>query len=115
MVEYRASDLITGRCAVFVALGTSCEIGSAIVPFQRGAEGSTVFLPFKADLLVWTKSQGEQPVCNERKWERWRWSEAANSTQNRVEIDNVTLAFQFPRSQFGAAKRIDCAKLRTRK
>jgi glycosidase len=109
MVEYRASDLMTGRCAVFVALGTSCEIGSAIVPFQRGAEGSTVFLPFKADLLVWTKSQGEQPVCNERKWERWRWSEAANSTQNRVKIDNVTLAFRFPRSQFGEAKKVDCA------
>ncbi|HEV2047225.1 MAG TPA: alpha-amylase family glycosyl hydrolase [Chthoniobacterales bacterium] len=109
VVEYRAPDFVTGRCAVFVTVGTHREIGAAIVPFQRGAEGSTVFLPFKADLLVWTGSLTESSLCNERKWERWKWSDAASSTQNRVKIDNGTLTIQLPRSQFGEAKRIDCA------
>jgi glycosidase len=107
-IEYRAPDFITGRCGLFVALGTCREIGSAIVPFQRGVEGSTVFLPFKADLLVWTTSQTESRLCNERKWESWKWSDAATSTQNRLQIDNATLTVHLPRSQFGSAKKIDC-------
>jgi len=109
VVEYRAPDVVAARCAVFIALGTHREIGSAIVPFQREAEGSTVFLPFKADLLVWTKSQSGQIVRNERKWQRWRWSDAASSTQNRVKINAEALTFQLPRSQFGEQTRIDCA------
>ena len=109
VVEYRAPDVVAARCAVFIALGTHREIGSAIVPFQRGAEGSTVFLPFKADLLVWTKSQSEQRLCNERKWQRWRWSDVAPSANNRARIDNEGFTLQLPRSQFGEARTIDCA------
>jgi glycosidase len=108
-IEYRAPNFIPGRCAVFVALATHRETGSAIVPFQRGVEGSTVFLPFKADLLVWSTSQTESRFCNERKWERWKWNDPATSAENRVKIGDAVLEFQFPRSQFGGAKRIDCA------
>lgn len=109
MIQYRAPDFVANQCAVFIALGTHCAIGSAIVPFQREEEGSTVFLPFKADLLLYARSRTESTSCLERRWEHWKWNDATNSTKNRAKIDNQTVAFHLSRSQFGEAKTIDCA------
>ncbi len=104
-IEYRAPYLVTGKSAVYVALGTHREIGSAVIPFQRNQEGSTVFLPFKADLLAYARSGS----CLERKWEKWKWNEAKSSTANHVETGEGTCTLRLPRSQFGDAKTVDCA------
>jgi hypothetical protein len=48
IVEYQTPGLKAERDAVYLALGTHRDIGSAVVPFAREQEGSTVFLPFKA-------------------------------------------------------------------
>jgi hypothetical protein len=40
---------LTGGRAVYVALATEPLLGSAVLPFGHGAEGSTVFLPIRAD------------------------------------------------------------------
>jgi len=109
LIEYRAPDFVADGYTVFIALATHREIGSAVVPFQREREGSTVFLSFNADLLIYAKSQAESALCMERRWENWKWSDAAISTQNHLKIDNRTVAFQLPRTQFGAAKTINCA------
>jgi glycosidase len=109
LVEYCAPDFVVGRCAVFIALGTHREIGSAVVPFQRDREGSTVFLPFKADLLVYAKSQAESVLCLVRQWKDWKWSDATVPAVNRVEIGIETVVFRLPRSQFNEDKTIDCA------
>src|SRR2546427_10668579 len=66
--EYRAPDFVAEGCVVFVALGTHREIGSAVVPFQRDQEGSTVFLPFKSDLLVVAVVKDGKLDCYQRKW-----------------------------------------------
>jgi hypothetical protein len=107
-IEYRAPDS-DANTAVFVALGTHRDIGSAVVPFQREQEGSTVFLPFKADLLLSAKLGAEATSCVERKWTQWKWSDASASTSNRVKIKNGTATFQLSRSQFTEATTINCA------
>jgi glycosidase len=106
-IEYRAPGL-DDSSAIFVALGTHHEIGSAVVPFRREQEGSTVFLPFKADLLVFLKF-GEPAACRERKWTHWKWNEATISATNHAKIDRGTAVFQLPLAQFTNAATTDCA------
>lgn len=107
-IEYSA-PAANASTAVFVALGTHHEIGSAVVPFQREQEGSTVFLPFKADLLLCAKLGVEPAECRERKWAHWKWNDAAASATNHVKIDGAKAIFQLPRSQLSNAPTIDCA------
>jgi len=107
-IVYRAPG-VDASTAVFVALGTHRDIGSAVLPFQREQEGSTVFLPFKADLLLSAKLGAEPASCLERTWTRWKWSDARPSAANHVKIDQETVAFQLPRSQFTNAPSINCA------
>lgn len=103
LIEYRAPDLKPEHGAVYLALGTHREIGSSVIPFARAQEGSTVFLPFKADRLVYARSTS----CLERKWGKWKWNEAAAATV--AKIDNGTATFRVPRSDLGTARTIDCA------
>jgi glycosidase len=106
-IEYTAPTA-NSTTAVFVALGTHRDIGSAVIPFRCGHEGSTVFLPFKADLLLCAKF-GVQPVsCIERKWANWKWNDAGASASH-VKIGHETVTFHVPRSEFTSAATIDCA------
>ncbi len=107
-IDYRAPG-VDANTTIFVALGTHREIGSAVIPFQREQEGSTVFLPFKADLLLSTKLGVEPASCLQRNWTHWKWSDATPSTGNHVKIDQGTATFQLPRSQFTEASTLNCA------
>jgi glycosidase len=104
VIDYTAPEL-KEHCALYVALGTHREIGSAVVPFARGTEGSTVFLPFKADLLVNATGEGS---CSQRKWEKWKWGDAATSSASVSKIDKG-FRLRIPKSQLGESKAIDCA------
>lgn len=103
-IEYRAPDFKPDDCVVYVALGTHRNIGSAVVPFARGQEGSTVFLPFKADWLLGVKTGS----LVERKWENWKWNEPKAPSGNNLRIEDGT-TLRIPRSEFGSATKIDCA------
>src|ERR1041385_1703805 len=59
----------------FIAVGSHNEIGSAVIPFAEKQEGSTVFLPFKADRLFAFKLSGAGPENSIREWQKWRWQE----------------------------------------
>ncbi len=50
-------------------------MGSAVLPFGQHAEGSTVFLPFKADLIFSAEVRNDAIQTFLARWERWRWSE----------------------------------------
>ena len=52
---------------IFLALRTNREIGAAVLPFAQNAEGSTVFLPFKADLLLSVELKTDQIRSFERR------------------------------------------------
>src|SRR5919112_4222463 len=60
---------------IFLALGTQEQSGTAVLPFGREAEGSTVFLPFQADRLLFARITNDSCSGFIRRWEHWRWSE----------------------------------------
>ncbi len=55
----------------FVALASPDHTGSLIVPFEKGREGSTVFLPFKAGTILLTGPSGNFL----RRWEGTQWGD----------------------------------------
>ena len=92
---------------LFIALNTHREIGAAVLPFLQHAEGSTVFLPFKADLLLSAEIRGGQIVSFIRRWERWRWSERERTDALEASELNGQFIFRIPRALFGDAASID--------
>ncbi|MEY2536463.1 MAG: hypothetical protein QOG67_203 [Verrucomicrobiota bacterium] len=104
-ITYQLSAYDPSHCAVYLVLGTRREIGSALVPFLRGEEGSTVFLPFKADLFL--RVSGKEKSCIERRWTKWKWTDPAPSSACQAAFTDGTLTFRIPRSEFSGAT-ADC-------
>lgn len=77
---YRPPGLGDNPLHLYIALGTHRQIGAAVLPFSRGFEGSTVFLPFKGDLLFSVEINAGQTACFLRRWERG----AGASARSRV-------------------------------
>ncbi|HEX5176296.1 MAG TPA: alpha-amylase family glycosyl hydrolase, partial [Chthoniobacteraceae bacterium] len=61
--------------ALFVALGAPHGPGAAVVPFSRGVEGSTVFLPFRANRLIRIDLPPSQSSWTCRTFGQTLWSE----------------------------------------
>jgi glycosidase len=106
IIAYQAPNLCPGN-SVYLALGTHREIGSSVIPFDRNNEGSTIFLPFKSDLLVVAMIQDAKVECYQRKWEHWKWSERMPPNGCLVEFHNGTLTIYFQRADLGSAKKLD--------
>ncbi len=66
---------------VFIALQTTPEGGSAVLPFAPGEEGSTVFLPFRADHLFVLRSGKEKSEDWKRVWEKQKWSDRIDTSE----------------------------------
>lgn len=94
---------------IFLALGTRREIGAAVLPFAQDAEGSTVFLPFKADLLLSAEIRGRESVAFVRRWKRWRWSEREQVHSFDVIAQDSEVLFRIPRALTGDSATIDFA------
>ncbi|MCA1658214.1 MAG: hypothetical protein LC627_02825, partial [Verrucomicrobiaceae bacterium] len=94
---------------IFVALGTHRESGAAVLPFSQHAEGSTVFLPFKADLLLSAEIRGDRIASFIRRWERWRWNERQESDSVEITEKDGEFVFRIPGKLLGNARKIDCA------
>jgi glycosidase len=105
---YRPPGLGDNPIHLFIALGTHRQIGAAVLPFSRGFEGSTVFLPFKGDLLFSVEINAGQTACFLRRWERWRWSEREESRDFEASVENSEIAVRIPRDLLGDAGKIDC-------
>jgi glycosidase len=88
---------------IFLVLGTEREMGAAVLPFARGAEGSTVFLPFQANLLFSTEIRGSQISSFLRKWEGHRWQERESTRALDVIELNGAIHFRIPRTVPGNA------------
>ncbi len=62
---------------LFVALDTDPLSGCAVVPYAVNAEGSTVFLPFRADVLFAVRCEADgRTHAWMRQWTRLKWSDA---------------------------------------
>lgn len=107
VLRYRPPGPIENALNIFVALGTHEEIGAAVLPFGQHAEGSTVFLPFKSDLLLTAEISNGQITSSIRWWERWCWSERETTDAFEVSEQNGEFVFRIPRPLLGDTATID--------
>ena len=108
-LRFRPSAPSENALSIHVALGTQRQIGAAVLPFSQHFEGSTVFLPFKCDLLLSAEVRAGQIVCFLRRWERWRWSDREQTDDFEVTEENGEFLFRIPRPLLGDAAKIDFA------
>lgn len=106
-ISYQAVGISADHQRVFLAFGSHQQTGSAVLPFQREREGSTIFLPFQADRLISAKGSHSTTV-QEQTWENWKWNPARDTTAIKLTGADGHLTFQIPRSYFGGAKTVDC-------
>jgi glycosidase len=78
LIAYRPAGPCLSPQSIFIAIGSHREIGAAILPFGRHHEGSTVFLPFNANLLICIEIGGASPISWVRRWSGWHWREREN-------------------------------------
>src|SRR4051812_23410690 len=95
--HYLSAGPFEGSQNIFLALGTHHEIGAAVLPFAPHREGSTVFLPFKADHLLSVEITSGEVRSSMRKWERWRWNEPEQIEAVTLNA-NGELLFRVPRA-----------------
>ncbi|MEK0448580.1 MAG: hypothetical protein RL088_848 [Verrucomicrobiota bacterium] len=75
-VEFRAPDIEADGRTLFVALDTDPLSGCALIPYAVNSEGSTIFLPFRADVLLAVRCEpGGKIRAWARRWSRMKWSE----------------------------------------
>jgi glycosidase len=102
LVAYRPAGPCESGQSIFIAIGSHREIGAAVLPFARHQEGSTVFLPFRADLLLSVEIGGAGIVPFVRRWERWRWGERERTSGFTVEALEGELIFRIPHFVLGS-------------
>ena len=115
--RYRPPAPSENALNIYLALGTHRQIGAAVLPFSQHFEGSTVFLPFKSDLLLSAEVRAGQIVRFLRRWERWRWSEREQTQAFEVTRENGEFVFRIPRPLAGEATKLtspSTRKIRTR-
>ena len=102
-IEYR-SDEVDWERTVFVALRTGSGLGSAVIPFGEGEEGSTVFLPFQADKLYLLQMGTDTLKVSQRTWQNWKWSERAEE-KLELEVGAYDCVIRLPLATLG--KKVD--------
>jgi glycosidase len=100
-LKYQPAGSMPDAMNVFIVLRTDREIGAAVLPFAQNAEGSTVFLPFKADLLLSAELRGGESRAFIRRWDRWRWSEREQTDSFRIEVAANAVVFRLPLELLG--------------
>jgi len=108
-LRYKPPHPSENALSIYLALGTRRQIGAAVLPFAQHFEGSTVFLPFKSDLLLTAEARGGQIVGFLRRWEHWRWSEREESHAFEISVEKGEFVFRIPRNSLGGVGKLDCA------
>jgi glycosidase len=72
-LEYTAPDIDKPGHRIFVAIETSTNAGSSLVPYGRMLEGSTVFLPFTASQVFSIVNLPGGPSATVRNWHLTEW------------------------------------------
>lgn len=94
------------RQSFFIALGGADRAGSVIVPFKKGAEGSTIFLPFQANVILSATPAGDFV----RHWKGTKWSErAAADGAFRVKRERTEITVTIPAALAGSLETLKLA------
>ncbi|MEP7248921.1 MAG: alpha-amylase family glycosyl hydrolase [Spartobacteria bacterium] len=102
-IDYRGGDVAWER-TVFLALRTGSGLGSAVLPFSAGKEGSIVFLPFQADKLYLLQVGTDHSKVWQRTWQNWKLSERAE-TELEIEVAAWDCVIRLPLATLG--KKVD--------
>lgn len=94
-VEFRASRIDADGRTLFVALDTDPLNGCALIPYAVNEEGSTIFLPFRADVLIAVRCEPDGKTrAWTRRWSRMKWSEPSEIAVDAKRTDGaISLAF----------------------
>ncbi len=88
--------------AIFLALQIDPLAGAAVVPFGRGAEGSTVFLPFCANAIFIARMGASGLGLRVRRWEKTMWGETRDAGGSvRVTLKSGVAKFVIHDSELG--------------
>lgn len=106
-IAWTSSRALAANDRIFFAFRSAHSIGSAVLPFEREAEGSTLFLPFKADQLISVnaKAPAESTL---RRWTNWKWADRAKSEGVGVSIKDQTATIKIARSEIANLAALDC-------
>jgi len=105
-IEYRCHEA-DGERTVFVALQTSTEAGSAVLPFAEDYEGSTVFLPFQANKLYLLQVGRDTSRVWRRTWSEWKWSDREEAAQDlELEIGAYDCLIRLPLASLGKKMKV---------
>ncbi len=107
-ISWTASRLLTANDRVFFVFRSGRSMGSAVLPFDREAEGSTVFLPFKADQMIAVTAKGSSAESTQRSWNNWKWGDRANADGVEIVTKDQTVTAKIAQSSVGDLATLDC-------
>jgi glycosidase len=93
-LEFTAPGIDQPAHRVFLAIDSGNCAGSSIVPYGRGLEGSTVFLPFSAGKVFAIDNAPDGPAVTVRTWQgtEWSpWSDASSQLSATFSTDHCSL------------------------
>ncbi|MDB6152697.1 MAG: glycoside hydrolase superfamily [Chthoniobacteraceae bacterium] len=107
-IEYISRDVCLPGYAVYVALATDPLTGCAVVPFGQGAEGSTVFLPFRANRIYYVVHTADGAIRKMRIWRQTQWSPSCDVTgEFDVIYSDKAIRIRIADTQLDGASRVD--------
>jgi glycosidase len=96
--------------AVFVALRMGDGSGASLLPAGKGMEGSPVWLPFQADMLLEARSTGDGVETFVRRWKNFQWGAREAAAGNfTATVEPAQIQLRLPQKTLGKASRIDLA------
>lgn len=106
-IEYSTDAGRSGERSIFLAFDTDPHTGSSVLPFEKSREGSTVFLPFNAEVFYCVQAGGKAaPAVTKRAWNISQWSDRADAgAEVKVEAGAQDCTLQIPWSALGGAGR----------
>jgi glycosidase len=91
---------------IFIALDLGGSEGSAVLPFAEKMEGSTVFLPFRANKL-YALQAGDDGKEWRRTFEQWKWSDRADTSKELVlQFNEFDCIVELPLEELGNSEKI---------
>ena len=92
---------------IFIALDLGASEGSAVLPFAEKQEGSTVFLPFRANKMYALQADAEDGKEWRRSFEQWRWSDRVDTSKELVlHFGEYDFTVELPLEELGEAEKI---------
>ena len=92
---------------IFIALDLGGSEGSAVLPFAEKREGSTVFLPFRANKLYALQAADEDGQEWRRTFEQWKWSERVDTSKELVlQFNEHDCMVELPLEELGTSGKI---------